>query len=97
MRKALLGLIGGPAVCLCLLAQSAEKKLPDGPGKPLTQRICTACHEIDTVITQRHDRPGWEKIVDDMVSRGADGTGEELKTVTDYLVKYFGPKSENSQ
>ena len=97
MRRLLLGSIGGLAVCVYLLAQSTEKKLPDGPGKPVTQRICTACHEIDTVITQRHDRAGWQKIVDDMVSRGADGTDDELKAVTDYLAKYFGPKGENSQ
>ena len=66
--------------------------LPDGPGKAATQRICSACHGVDVVAAERHPRTEWQKVVDDMAARGADGTDAELKSIVDYLAKYFGPK-----
>jgi cytochrome c5 len=97
MQRALLSSIGLSAVCVCLWAQSAGKSLPEGPGKPLTEKVCTACHDVDTAVSGRHDRAGWKKVIDDMVSRGADGTAEELNTIGEYLTKYFGPKADGSK
>jgi hypothetical protein len=72
-------------------------KLPEDKGKQETARVCTGCHTIDTVITERHDRVGWQKVVDTMASRGADGTDEELKLIVDYLTKNFGPKESTNK
>jgi hypothetical protein len=47
-------------------------------------------------VNVRHDRPGWQKVVDDMAARGADGSDMELKTIVDYLTKYFGPKASGA-
>jgi len=33
----------------------------------------------------------WQSVIDDMKSRGADGTDEDFKTIITYLSKYFGP------
>lgn len=79
--------------CIPAGAQQSGSVLPDGKGKQETARICSACHGLETVTTERHDKAGWQNVVDDMVSRGADGTDAELKLVVDYLAKYFGPKS----
>jgi competence ComEA-like helix-hairpin-helix protein len=46
------------------------------------------------MITQNrgtHDH--WESVVDDMASRGAEGTDEELDQVVQYLAAHFGPDS----
>ena len=83
--------------CTVVAAQPSETKLPDGDGKQVTERICGACHGIATVVTERHDKDGWQKIIDDMVARGADGTEEELKMVREYLTKHFGPKAPNEK
>ena len=71
----------------------AEVKLPDGEGKQVTERVCTACHGIDTAVGERHDKDGWQKVIDDMTAKGADATDAEFKTILNYLVKYFGPAS----
>jgi hypothetical protein len=75
----------------------AAGKLPEGKGQKETARICTGCHTIDTVITERHDRVDWQKLVDAMAARGADGTDEELKIIVDYLTRNFGPKESSSK
>jgi competence protein ComEA len=33
----------------------------------------------------------WAKVVDEMVSRGATGTDDEVDEVVDYLATHFGP------
>lgn len=71
--------------------QAAEVKLPEGEGKQVTERVCSACHGIDTAVSERHDKDGWQKVIDDMTAKGADATDAEFKTILNYLVKYFGP------
>jgi hypothetical protein len=96
MRNVALALACALLLGLFGYGRTEEPKLPDGPGKQLTERICTACQGIETAVSQRHDRAAWQKIIDDMVTRGADGTNEELKAICEYLTKYFGPK-ENAK
>jgi cytochrome c5 len=76
---------------------AAHPKLPEGKGQQETARICTGCHTIDTVITERHDRMEWQKLVDAMAARGADGTDDDLKLIVDYLTKNFGPKESSGK
>jgi competence protein ComEA len=70
--------------------QAADPKLPDGPGKKEMLRICTKCHELDGFTHSRNTRARWEGIVDEMISRGAEGTDEEFELVIEYLAKNFG-------
>jgi hypothetical protein len=63
--------------------------LPDGPGKQLVLRMCTACHGSDQFITLRDTPEGWAASVQLMVSRGAEGTDAEIALVTKYLSTSF--------
>jgi|SRR5579863_1596865 hypothetical protein len=72
--------------------QPLDPKLPAGEGKEVTERVCSACHGIDIVASERHNKAEWQKVTDDMVARGADATDAEVKTIVEYLAKYFGPK-----
>jgi cytochrome c5 len=72
--------------------QPVESKLPAGEGKEVTERVCGACHGTDIIASERHNKAEWQKVSDDMVARGADATDEEVKTIVEYLAKYFGPK-----
>jgi mono/diheme cytochrome c family protein len=74
-----------------LLGISQAQDLPDGKGKDLLQQICTDCHGLDVITSQKATKDGWASIVDSMVSRGANGTKEQLDTIIDYLAKNFGP------
>ena len=78
-------------------AQSAENKLPEGEGKQVTERVCSACHAIDSVVSERHSKDEWQKVIDDMAARGADATDAELKQIVEYLAKYFSPKTSSAK
>ena len=79
------GLLTG---CLAItsLALAADKpKLPDGPGKETTQRVCGACHGAEIVLGRQMTRDGWGQIVVNMIQRGAQGTDDEFADIVDYL------------
>src|SRR5215469_8420301 len=78
---------------LCL---SAQTELPEGPGREAVKKICSNCHEIETVVSSRRTRLGWQQITDDMISRGAEGTDEEIAVVVAYLTAAFGKINVNS-
>lgn len=86
----------GRAFFLSVLAISAATaqtpKLPDGPGKDSTVKVCGACHAAAVVATRQETREGWSAIVEDMIQRGAKGTDEEFGEAVDYLTANF-PKS----
>src|SRR3954454_1001390 len=71
-----------------LLAQTA---LPEGRGRNETQRICSQCHGVEMATRLRMSEDRWAGVVDDMVSRGAQGTQDEFDRVAKYLAKNFGP------
>jgi cytochrome c5 len=94
MQRAILVAMAGFVFCAPGSAQSGNIQLPDGEGKQLTEQVCSACHGIETAVGPRHDKTGWQKVVDDMAARGADGTDAQLKTIVEYLTKYFGPNAK---
>jgi competence ComEA-like helix-hairpin-helix protein len=76
--------------------QSVPDKLPEGTGKAEVKKVCTGCHEIGTVTGSRRTRIGWERNVDDMASRGAEGSDEDMEVVVAYLTKFFGKTNVNT-
>ncbi len=72
-------------------SRMAPAVLPNGPGKTIVQRTCaTRCHGMDAVTGVRRDRAAWVAMVDNMVARGATAKENEMKSIVDYLSKYFG-------
>ena len=65
-------------------------ELPEGAGKAAFEKRCLTCHDAAQAINLRRDRGGWERVVDDMVARGANGSDDELEAITAYLTKFFG-------
>ena len=65
--------------------------LPDGPGKDVVQRVCTACHDLSPVMSMNGGPDIWQSVADDMKSRGADGTDADFRAIVQYLAKYYGP------
>ena len=81
-------------VAACIpLAQAQD--LPEGKGKDLVDQVCGACHGTDLVSSRRATKQGWSYIVDDMVSRGASATNEQIAQINEYLAKYFGQVNVN--
>jgi competence protein ComEA len=88
IRKAALT-IGCVSVCL----YGQYLKLPDGPGKATTQKVCGSCHGAELVLGRQDDREGWGTLVNDMIERGAKGTDDEFYEVVDYLATNFSKTS----
>src|SRR5579884_2708203 len=65
--------------------------LPDGQGKDTLEKVCTTCHDLGAVTSMSGSSDIWQSVVDDMKSRGADGTDSDFKAIVTYLAKYFGP------
>ena len=84
--------VGAVLGLTCALAGHAQS-LPDGPGRALVQRTCTACHSVDTVTSQRLSQSGWQATVENMITRGAQATPDEQTQIVDYLAKNYGPST----
>lgn len=77
-------------IALLMMGTSAHAfdqkvKLPDGPGKETTQRVCGACHGAEIVVGRQLTRDGWSQIVVNMIQRGAQGSDDEFADIVDYL------------
>jgi hypothetical protein len=68
----------------------ARQQLPDGPGKELLPKLCAGCHDLMFTVSTRETEEGWTRIVNDMRSKGADGTEEEFAKVIAYLTAHMG-------
>jgi competence protein ComEA len=77
------GVVGTGALC--------AQDMPDGPGKDVVQRVCTACHDLSPVMSMNGTADIWQSVADDMKSRGADGTDADFRAIVQYLSKYYGP------
>jgi competence protein ComEA len=79
----------GLIALLIAIEALAQTKLPDGKGRAVFERMCTSCHGVESIVRARNSRERWGEVVDDMVSRGAQGTDEEIEMVIDYLAANF--------
>ena len=64
--------------------------LPDGSGKQLVETRCALCHDLERIAAVKRKKQDWTPIVANMVAWGAPVTGDEAKTITDYLAANFG-------
>ena len=67
-----------------------RQDLPDGPGKAELSKLCSGCHDLMFTVSTRETEEGWTRIVNDMRSKGADGSDEDFAKVIAYLAKYMG-------
>jgi competence protein ComEA len=72
------------------LASGGQNSLPDKPGRQTVERVCSACHDLDTAIGARHTRADWQAIVAAMVNRGATATDDEVAGMIEYLATSVG-------
>jgi hypothetical protein len=68
----------------------ARQDLPEGPAKIVVQRLCDGCHDLMFTMSTRETEEGWTRIINDMRSRGTDGTEEEFAQVIAYLTTHMG-------
>jgi competence ComEA-like helix-hairpin-helix protein len=87
------------SVCLAFSAVGllyAQTELPDAPARDTVKKICSGCHEMESVISSRRTKIGWQQITEDMISRGAEGSDAEMAAVVAYLTEWFGKINVNT-
>jgi len=83
-----------PVVTVLHGADTQNKgSLPDAPGKAVVQKMCVGCHSANVLTSKRATPAQWSAIVQQMISRGAEGTDEQVETVMRYLNENFGPNN----
>ncbi|MEE2822014.1 MAG: hypothetical protein VYA53_03435 [Acidobacteriota bacterium] len=83
------------AVFLQSDAELAES-MPEGEGKAMVTSVCTTCHSLGTVLTNRGTGEEWEQTVNEMITRGAQIFPDEIETMVDYLGTHYGPRQASS-
>jgi competence protein ComEA len=86
------------ALCLSFLlplAAHSQTAMPDGPGKEIILRECTACHQPDHFTKYRHTNEEWQAIVIRMSQRVRSISKEEIDTVQKYLATNY-PKLDDA-
>jgi competence protein ComEA len=63
----------------------AQGQLPDAPGKDVTVRVCSQCHEPQRAASVRLTRDAWESVLQKMVGLGMRASDDELKQILEYL------------
>jgi competence ComEA-like helix-hairpin-helix protein len=54
------------------------------------------CHSLSVVTSKRASHTEWEQVVNQMVSRGADLSDDEIDTVIEYLSSHYGPLDQKA-
>jgi putative heme-binding domain-containing protein len=80
----------GSILVLGIAVSGHAQSLPEGQGKAEFQRICSNCHSVSIATSQRMTQVQWTGVVNDMVSRGAQGSQQDLDNVVSYLSTNFG-------
>jgi competence protein ComEA len=76
----------------------AQGQLPDAPGKDVTVRVCSQCHEPQRAASVRLTRDAWEAVLEKMVGLGMRASDDELTQILEYLsenLKGEAPKPIN--
>lgn len=64
-------------------------QFPDGPGKDLTLKVCSGCHEPERAASLHQDKDGWDATISAMAGRGMEISDTDYATVLTYLSTAF--------
>ena len=78
------------SLCCGFVFAAEHAQIPNRPGKPVFERMCSRCHQLSVVTSLRRTQPEWQATVNDMVRRGASGSDEDIQAVVAYLTAHFG-------
>jgi competence protein ComEA len=100
MRKRMTAAAGVTLASLVAHAapMAAQGQLPDAPGKDVTVRVCSQCHEPQRAASVRLTREAWEAVLEKMIGLGMRASDDELKQILEYLsenLKGEAPKPIN--
>ncbi len=82
--------IGAAMLLLCPVVGFAQT--PPG-ARETFNRVCGACHTVETVTSQRRNRAQWQESINSMIARGAKASDQEFALILNYLAANYSPSS----
>jgi competence protein ComEA len=76
-------------ILLSMFSTATLAQLAEGPGKDVTVKVCSQCHEVERAVALRQGRDGWQNTIDKMSVLGMQAKTEEIRQVIDYLTKNY--------
>lgn len=86
------GLVAASLVLVVAGAAWSQTALPEGKGKDVVESVCTQCHGLSNITSNRFSKADWQKVIEQMIANGASLTDSEITTVVEYLAQNFGDK-----
>lgn len=83
--------LAAPAPATTAAAAPAASTADLTKAKATFESLCTGCHEGDVATAQRHDRRGWEQVIERMYGYGMSASPEQMREIADYLAASFPP------
>jgi competence protein ComEA len=86
MNRAASFAVNVAAVVLVLTIPGAmQDRFPNGPGKAELVKVCSGCHEAETILAHAQTAGEWAKTLETMVQLGAQATPDEWRLIEQYL------------
>ena len=82
------------AAVLTSVTPVAAQSFPDGPGKDILEKKCSACHSPSQVTTVGRSAEEWQEVTVAMIDLGAELNEEEVKVLVEYLAKNWPAKKD---
>ncbi len=86
--------MSGAAAIAAMVAPALAQNLPNGNGKEVVERICSACHDLSPITDAGFSRQDWETVVKSMIDMGATISPEQAVVITNYLAANFPVKPQ---
>ncbi len=84
------GMLATIVTALWVAPSVPAQDLPNGAGKDVVTKVCTASHDAGRIVSKKKTKEEWNDTVDKTAARGAMATDEEFETIVNYLAKNFG-------
>jgi hypothetical protein len=87
---------GASSIATVFLPKSPAQAglLPPGPGRELTERVCSDCHSPGLAAREQLSPQKWHALVRLMAAQGAVATNDEFDQITAYLAKSFPDRTK---
>jgi len=80
------------AILLCSALPAFAQGSSDGKAKELVDKSCNTCHPLSARVGSGYDAKGWQTVMRMMVNQGAPVPKDQMKAMTEYLVKTYPVK-----
>lgn len=76
-------------------AASSPAQQSEDPNAAVFKRVCGNCHTPERIVATRRSGDQWQEVMENMITRGAKGSDDDLNIVFTYLMSHYGRVNVN--